>query len=420
LQPYRRTLTIILAGGQGERLYPLTKDRSKPAVPFGGAYRIIDFTLSNCINSGLKRIYVFTQYKSYSLDKHLQRGWNIFSYEAGEFLYRIPPQHRVGVKWYEGTADAVYHNIYLLERSRPEFVLVLSGDHVYKMDYGELLAFHLSHRAPLTLSAAVVPREGAHHFGILEVDDRWRVIGFEEKPTNPRPIPGDPAHCLVNMGVYLFETEHLVRVVCQDARIPESSHDFGRDIIPLLVQQGEVYAFPFRNRKTGEAAYWRDIGTLDSYYEASMDLVARRPQLDLYDPEWTFRAWQPPVPPAKSVHGFTEDGSLPGMVANSIIGGGTIVSGGRVDRSILGRNVRVNSYCRVSESILMDGVQVGRYAELHRVICDKYVCIPEGMIIGRDNDQDRKLFRITAEGIAIIPKGIRLQDEAPQPTIQEA
>jgi glucose-1-phosphate adenylyltransferase len=408
LQSFKKTLTLILAGGQGERLYPLTKDRSKPAVPFGSVYRIIDFTLSNCINSGLKRIYVFTQYKSYSLDKHLQRGWNVFDYEAGDFLYRIPPQHRVGVKWYEGTADAVYHNVYLLEKTKPDYVLVLSGDHVYKMDYGELLAFHIAHDSPLTLGAAVVPREGAHHFGIVHVDEKWRVVDFVEKPPDPPTIPGDPDHCLVNMGVYLFDTPDLVRVVCQDTRNPASHHDFGKDVIPGLVAEGKVHAFPFRDR-AGRPAYWRDIGTLDSYYQASMDLVARQPQLDLYDREWPFRAWQPPLPPAKSVHGFTADGSLPGMVTNSIIGGGTIVSGARVERSILGRGVRVNSYCRVTESIIMDDVNVGRYAELHRVIVDKDVVIPEGMIIGRDPSKDRKLFRVTDEGIVAVPKGMQLE-----------
>ncbi|MFH1841765.1 MAG: glucose-1-phosphate adenylyltransferase [bacterium] len=409
LQPFRRTLTIILAGGQGERLYPLTRDRSKPAVPFGGTYRIIDFTLSNCINSGLRRIYVFTQYKSYSLDKHLQRGWNIFNYETGEFLYRIPPQHRIGQKWYEGTADAVYHNVYLLERNKPEQVLILSGDHIYKMDYGALLTFHLSHRAPLSLSAAVVPKEGAHHFGILEVDEKWRVIGFEEKPTNPRTIHDDPEHCLVNMGVYIFDTEDLVRVVCRDARNPDSSNDFGKDIIPKMVAMKQVYAFPFRN-PSGQPDYWRDIGTLDSYYDASMDLVSRKPRFDLYDREWPIRAWEPPVPPAKSVHGFTEDGSLPGIVTNSIIGGGTIVSGARVERSILGTNVRVNSYSRVTDSILMEEVNVGRYAELHNVIVDKHVKIPEGMIIGRDLERDRALFTVTESGTVVIPRQMILKD----------
>ena len=408
LQLVRNTLTLILAGGQGERLYPLTRDRSKPAVPFGSAYRIIDFTLSNCINSGLRQIYVLTQYKSYSLDKHLQRGWNIFSYESGEFLYRIPPQHRVGQKWYEGTADAVYQNIYLLENRKPEHVLILSGDHIYRMDYTELLRFHQTHEGSLSLSAAVVPREGADQFGILEVDENWRVVGFEEKPADPKTIPGDPDHCLVNMGVYLFDTARMVREISNDARRSESHHDFGHNIIPALVADGEVYAYPFRDEETGKTAYWRDIGTLDSYFETAMDLVSRTPDFDLYDPQWLFRAWQPPVPPCKSVHGFTEDGTLPGIVEDSIVGGGSVVSGGHVERSILGRSVRINSYSKVSESILMDDVTVGRYAQLNRCIVDKNVVIPEGMKIGFDAERDRQLFKVSASGIVVVPKGMDL------------
>ena len=407
-QLVRDTLALVLAGGQGERLYPLTRDRSKPAVPFGGAYRIIDFTLSNCINSGLRRIYVLTQYKSYSLDKHLQRGWNIFSYEGGEFLYRIPPQHRVGQKWYQGTADAVYQNIYLLEHKRPKHVLILSGDHVYRMDYGDLLQFHAGPKGCMTLSAAVVPREGAGEFGILEVDTDWRVVGFEEKPTDPKTIPGDPDHCLVNMGVYIFETENLVRELSRDVKRPDTRHDFGRDIIPALVESGEVFAYPFRDEETRATRYWRDIGTLDSYYAANMDLVSRQPKFDLYDEKWRFRAWQPPVPPCKSVHGFTEDGTLPGIVEDSIVGGGAVISGGRVERSLLGRGVRVNSYSRVTDSILMDHVSVGRYAKIRNCIVDKGVVIPEGMEIGLDPAKDRAQFTVSAGGIVVVPKEMDL------------
>ncbi len=406
------TLTLILAGGQGERLSPLTKDRSKPAVPFGGAYRIIDFTLSNCINSGLRQIYVLTQYKSYSLDKHLQRGWNIFSYESGEFCYRIPPQHRVGQKWYTGTADAVYQNIYLLENRRPHYVLILSGDHIYRMDYASMLKHHAGHDGCLTLSAAVVPKAGADQFGILEVDENWQVIGFEEKPSEPKTIPGDPDHCLVNMGVYIFDTNELVRELCLDVKQTDSHHDFGKNIIPSLVSQGQVHAFPFRDPATLGQAYWRDIGTLDSYYETSMELVSREPQFELYDPKWVFRAWQPPVPPFKSVHGFTEDGNLPGRVEDSIVGGGTIISGGNVVRSIVGRGVRVNSFSRITDSILMDDVTVGRYAELKRCIIDKDVIIPEGFRIGFDEEQDRRLFTVSAAGIVVVPKGMNLTDQA--------
>jgi len=405
------TLTLILAGGQGERLSPLTRDRSKPAVPFGGAYRIIDFTLSNCINSGLRQIYVLTQYKSYSLDKHLQRGWNIFSYEGGEFCYRIPPQHRVGQKWYMGTADAVYQNIYLLENRRPSFVLILSGDHIYKMDYSRMLKFHSGHQGSLTLSAAVVPKQGAHEFGILEVDEDWKVVGFEEKPREPKTIPGDPEHCLVNMGVYIFDTTALVRELCHDVKKPGSHHDFGKDIIPALVASDNVHAYPFRDPKTLAANYWRDIGTLDSYYEATMELVSRAPKFDMYDPRWVFRAWQPPVPPCKSVHGFTEDGKLPGRVEDSIVGGGTIISGGNVVRSIVGRGVRINSFSRVIDSIIMDDVKIGRYAELKRCIVDKDVIVPEGFRIGCDEEQDRRLFTVSDSGIVVVPKGMDLTEK---------
>lgn len=408
LQKVRDTVTMILAGGQGERLYPLTRDRSKPSVPFGSSYRIIDFTLSNCLNSGLRQIYVLTQYKSYSLDKHLQRGWNVFNYEAGEYLYRIPPQHRVGQKWYEGTADAVYQNVYLLEHRRPEHTLILSGDHIYKMDYADLMQFHQDHAADMSLCAAVVPREGAHEFGILEVDENWKVVGFEEKPENPRTIPGDPDHCLVNMGVYLFDTKGLVRELSRDARASGSHHDFGKNIIPGMVEQGQVYAYAFRDEETKQPRYWRDIGTLDSYYEATMDLVSRRPRFDLYDQKWPFRAWQPPLPPSKSVHGYTEDGTMPGVIEDSIVGSGSIISGGRVERSILGRDIRINSHCKVTDSIIMDSVVLGRRAELRRCIVDKNVVVPEGMRIGFDEEQDRKLFKVSAGGVVVIPKEMNL------------
>ncbi len=409
-QLLRDTLTLVLAGGQGERLYPLTKDRSKPAVPFGSAYRIIDFTLSNCINSGLRQIYVLTQYKSYSLDKHLQRGWNIFSYEAGEFMYRIPPQHRVGMKWYEGTADAVYQNIYLLENRKPEHVLILSGDHVYSMDYGELLTFHGNHEGSMSLCASVVPKEGASEFGILEVDESWRVVGFEEKPDNPKTIPGDPDHCLVNMGVYLFDTKRLVRELSSDARRIKSNHDFGKDIIPTLVKEEQVFAFPFRDPESQKSRYWKDIGTLDSYFEATMDLVSREPKLDLYDSNWLFRAWQPPLPPSKSVHGFTEDGTLPGIVEDSIVGSGSVISGGKVERSIIGRNVRINSYSHITDCIIMDDVNIGRYAKLNRCIIDKDVVVPENMEIGFDPEKDQAMFKVSAQGVVVIPKGLDLSE----------
>jgi len=262
----------------------------------------------------------------------------------------------------------------------------------------------------MTLSAAVVPRAGADQFGILEVDESWRVVGFEEKPAEPKTIPGDPEHCLVNMGVYIFDTENLVRELSQDVKRTDSRHDFGRDIIPALVDCGEVYAYPFRDKESGESLYWRDIGTLDSFYSANMDLVSRQPSFDLYDPTWLFRAWQPPVPPCKSVHGFTEDGTLPGIVEDSIVGVGAVISGGRVERSLLGRGVRVNSYSRVTDSILMDNVEIGRYAKVRRSIIDKSVVVPEGMEIGFDLEKDRRLFNVSAEGIVVVPKGMNLTE----------
>ena len=416
----RGTLSLVLAGGQGERLYPLTRDRSKPAVPFGGAYRIIDFTLSNCVNSGLRQIYVLTQYKSFSLDQHLQRGWNIFSYEADEFLYRIPPQHRVGQKWYQGTADAVYQNIYLLEERRPQRVLILSGDHVYRMNYAKLLEFHEDREAQLSLCAAVVPREGAHEFGILEVDENWKVIGFAEKPADPKTIPGDPDHCLVNMGVYVFDTESLVRELCHDVRRLDSRHDFGRNIIPEMVARGEVHAYPFRDPDTSKPWYWRDIGTLDSYYEANMDLTGRYPHFDLYDPDWHFRAWQPPLPPSKTVHGTTVDGRLPGIVEDSIIGSGSMISGGHVERSIVGHSCRVGSYSRVTESILMEGVRIGRHAEVRRCIVDKGVVVPDGLRLGCDPEWDAARFTVSPSGVVVIPRHADLTgiEQAPPEPIQ--
>jgi glucose-1-phosphate adenylyltransferase len=280
------------------------------------------------------------------------------------------------------------------------------------MDYGDLLRFHAENMGCLTLSAAVVPREGADQFGILEVDKSWKVVGFEEKPQNPKTIPGDPEHCLVNMGVYIFDTENLVRELSHDVKCSDSRHDFGMDIIPRLVDCGEVHAYPFRDEETKEPLYWRDIGTLDSLYAANMDLVSRRPHFDLYDPSWLFRAWQPPVPPCKSVHGFTEDGKLPGIVEDSIVGGGSIISGGRVERSLLGRGVRVNSFSRVTESILMENVEIGRFAKVRRCIIDKNVVVPEGMEIGFDLERDRSLFNVSAEGIVAVAKGMDLSELA--------
>ena len=396
-------LALVLAGGQGERLYPLTRDRSKPAVPFGGIYRIIDFTLSNLLNSGLRKVFVLTQYKSGSLDRHIKLGWDpIFSPELDEWIYTVPPQLRVGQRWYSGTADAVYQNVYLLQQERPRIVLILSGDHVYKMNYRSLLEFHEARAATVTVGAVEVPRDQASAFGVLEVDEAWRIVAFHEKPTDPRPIPGKPDHCLVNMGVYCFDTETLVRAINADARA-ESRHDFGHDVLPSLVADGKLFAYPFVDENRKEVLYWRDIGTLDSYFEASMDLVAVDPVFNLYDRTWPLRTVARQLPPAKTVFAGGEEGRI-GTVLDTLVSGGVVVSGGRVERSLLSPEVRVNSYARVDECVLMDGVQVGRHARLRRVIVDKGVTIPAGFVAGEDAEADRQRFVVSEAGVVVIPR----------------
>ena len=405
------TLTVILAGGQGERLYPLTKERSKPAVPFGGIYRIIDFALSNCLNSDLRRILVLTQYKSHSLDRHLRHAWHIFNPDLGEFLDMLPPQQRLGERWYEGTADAIYQNLFFLEAERPKHVVILSGDHIYKMDYSEMMEFHLARGADLTVAVVETEIEkAARQLGVLQVDTDDRIIGFQEKPDVPVPDPERPGVCLVNMGVYIFETAALVRNVVEDAR-KATKHDFGKNIIPAMVPGGRVVAFRFVDRNKKEQKYWRDIGTIDSYYEASMDLVSVSPLFNLYDSEWPIRTLPAFDPPAKMVFAGDEHaGGSPriGEAIDSLVSNGAIVSGGRVERSILSRGVRVHSYARVEDSILLDGVDVGRHARIRRAILDKGVRVPPGMMIGLDPEADAKRFTVSPGGVVVIPKGADL------------
>ena len=351
----RDVVAVLLAGGAGERLYPLTRDRAKPAVPFGGLYRIVDFTLSNCINSGLRKIFVATQYKAQSLNRHVRMGWNAVNTELGEFVEILPPQKRVGENWYLGTADAVYQNLYSIEREQPRWVIVLAGDHIYKMDYGKMLDVHIARGASLTVAAIEVPLADSRRFGVLEVDEDSRVVGFQEKPVSARPTPWSPGICLGSMGIYIFDTEVLVRELLRDAE-EDSSHDFGKDIIPKLVSSGErVYAYLFWDENKKESKYWRDVGTLDAYYEASMDLIQVDPVFNLYDPDWPMRTYQPQFPPAKFV--FAQDGRR-GAAIESIVSSGCIVSGSEVHRSILTPNVRVHSYCAVEDSILMPNAVV--------------------------------------------------------------
>lgn len=399
----KETLTIILAGGQGERLYPLTRDRAKPSVPFAGHYRIIDFTLSNCINSGLKRIYVLTQYKSQSLDDHLRLGWNIFASAFDEFLFSVPPQLRTGSSWYQGTADAVFQNLYILRDRLPSRVLILSGDHIYKMDYSEMIAAHIRTGAAVTVAAVECDLESASRMGVLAIDEQNRILAFEEKPDNPKPIPGRPGFALVNMGVYLFETDVLIERTSGEG-LGDSIQDFGRDILPRLVQSKPVFAYPFRD---GKESYWRDIGTLDSYYEASMDLLKVDPAFNLYDASFPIHSSTRPRPPAKMV--FADEATnRVGVAMDSLLCNGCIISGGRVERSILSPDVRINSYALVEDSILFDGVQVGRHAKIRRTIIDKAVRIPPGFSVGYNLEDDAKRFTVSDSGVVVIPKGAQI------------
>ncbi len=399
-----KVLAMILAGGRGERLYPLTKDRAKPAVSFGAIYRIIDFTLSNCLNSDVRRIYALTQYKSISLHRHIQLGWNILSAPLGEFIEVIPAQQRIDEHWYQGTADAIFQNIYTLQEERPDLILILSGDHIYKMDYRKMIAFHLGKGAELTVATIRMDRKLSKELGVIEVDRDWRIIGFQEKPEEPKTIPGDSEGILASMGVYVFNTEILVRRLIEDAR-SNSTHDFGRDVIPAMIGKDQVFAFDFRQGDPGETGYWRDVGTIDAYFEANMDLVSVTPQLNLYDPQWPILTFQSPHPPAKTV---LDEEERVGTALNSIISNGCIISGGSVKRSILSPKVMIHSYVELEDSILMEGVDVGRHAKIRKTIIDKEVHIPQGMEIGYDLDEDAKRFTVTASGIVVVPKGMRL------------
>ncbi len=402
----QRVLALILAGGKGTRLEPLTRDRAKPAVPFGGAYRIIDFTLSNCINSGLRKILVLTQFKSASLDRHMNLGWRFLCRELHEYIDILPPQQRIDENWYQGTADAVYQNIYSIEKAESDYVVILSGDHIYKMDYADLIKDHIESQAVLTIGCTPCSIKEGREFGVMEVDSNRRIVAFEEKPANPKPIPGDPAHCLASMGIYVFNTNFLFEQLCQDATNGKSSHDFGKNIIPSLIQSKLVRAFPFQDKNTGRSLYWRDVGTLDSYYEANMDLVTVEPELNLYDRSWPLRTYTPQEPPPKFVFAQTA-GSNPrlGHALDSLVCSGSIVSGGEVRRSVLGYNVRVNSWSTVEESILFDGVEIGRNSKIRRAIIDKRVRLPEGTMVGYDLEQDRAAgYTVTDSGIVVIGK----------------
>lgn len=397
---------MVLAGGEGQRLHPLTSQRAKPGVRFGGTYRMVDFTLSNCINSGLRRIHLLTQYASTSLSAHVRRTWSSrLSDDLDEFVDFVPPQRLFADRWYAGTADAIFQNLFILQEGRPEAVLLLSGDHAYKMDYSAMLAQHEARQADLTIAALPVPRPSATQLGVMAVDTQGRVNGFLEKPADPPGMPGNPEVALANMGVYIWRTRALVEAITGDART-KSTHDFGRDIIPAMVRQGRaVYMHQFADPGGSAHPYWRDIGTLESYWQAHMDLVAPVPELDLYDPHWPIYTYKEPLPPAKVVCGESQCIS---EVSDSLLSAGCIVCGASVQRSVLSPGVRVETSAQVNESVLMDDVVVGPGASLHRVIVDEGVRIPAGFRIGHDPEEDSKRFVVTS-GITVVPKRVVLE-----------
>lgn len=403
----RKVLVMLLAGGQGERLYPLTRDRAKPAVPFGGIYRIIDFPLSSCLNSGLKKICVLTQYKSYSLDRHLRIGWNINNYELGEFIEGIPPQKRTSDLWYQGTADAVYQNIYVLERERPEKVLILAGDHIYKMDYRELIEFHESKKADVTVPCIEVPLNEANRFGNVSINNDQKIVDFVEKPDHPQSMPSNPNIALVSMGIYLFNTEVLVKRVIEDAK-KDTSHDFGKNVIPSMIHEGRLFAYIFNDKNNKAVKYWRDIGTLDAYWDANMDLIQIDPIFNLYDTSWPIRTYHKQFPPAKTVFSELFPGGRCGMVLNSLVSNGCIISGARVERSVISPNVRIENHSEVYDSIVMEGVSIGNNVKIRNTIIDKGVTVPDGKQIGYNPEEDARQFTLTEKGIIVVPKELPL------------
>ncbi len=404
----RDALAVLLAGGQGERLWPLTRDRAKPAVPFGALYRIIDVTLSNCINSSLHRVFVLTQYKALSLNRHIRAGWSHLM-GLGEFIEVLPPQMRVSQQWYQGTADAVYQNIYSIGSERSKFVFVLAGDHIYKMNYARMLQQHIDSAADVTVATIEVPvAEAAKQFGVIDTDKDWRIVGFEEKPAKPKQSPHKPAHCNASMGIYIFNTQLLIPILLADSEDPKSAHDFGKDILPHIISKHRVYAHNFVDENSRETLYWRDVGTLDAYYEANMDLVSVSPVFNLYDKHWPLRGWQHQYPPAKFVFA---DSDRMGVAVDSIVAGGSILSGGRVQNSVVGYDVRVNSYCEVADSILYNHVNVGRHSRIRRAIIDRHVSLPEKTEIGYDLEADRRRFHVTPSGIVVVVRQESLIEE---------
>jgi glucose-1-phosphate adenylyltransferase len=396
----RDTLALIMAGGRGSRLQHLTMWRAKPAVPFGGKFRIIDFPLSNCVNSGIRRIGVLTQYKAHSLIVHIQQGWGHLRGEFGEFVELLPAQQRIETSWYAGTADAIYQNIDIIRAHAPSYVLILAGDHIYKMDYGAMLAHHVETQADITVGCIEVPLEKASEFGVMGIDEDTRIRSFIEKPRDPTPIPGNPDTALCSMGIYVFNTKFLYEQLIKDADTAASSHDFGKDVLPGAIKNKyRVYAFPFRDIETGKQAYWRDVGTVDAFWEANLELIGITPELNLYDQVWPIWTYQEQLPPAKFI--FDDEGRR-GAAIDSMVSGGCIISGATVRHSLLFSNVRVEEYAVVNSSVVLPDVDIGKHCRIRNAVIDKGCIIPEGMVIGEDAEEDKKRFYVTSRGVILV------------------
>ncbi|WP_277422513.1 glucose-1-phosphate adenylyltransferase [Vibrio splendidus] len=403
------TLTIVLAGGVGSRLSPLTDNRAKPAVPFGGKYRIIDFTLANCLHSGLRQILVLTQYKSHSLQKHLRDGWSVLNPELGEYITNVPPQMRTGDSWYSGTADAIYQNLYLLSRSAAKHVVVLSGDHIYRMDYAPMLKQHKQNEADLTVACMEVSIDEAKEFGVMEIDESHQINNFTEKPRYPASVPGRPTRSMASMGIYIFDKEVLTQALLADAEDPDSSHDFGKDIIPKLVENNSVYAYKFGDEegRVTQDAYWRDVGTIDSYYQSNMDLLKPTSPIDLYQPDWAIRTYEPQLPPARTI--ASVEGNQ-GIFINSMIANGVVIEGGSAQNSIFFPKVKVSNAAIVIDSILFEDVEIGRNCHIQNCIIDKNVKVPDGTQIGLDSLADAKRFHISKQGVIVVPSSYQFEE----------
>lgn len=407
----RETLALVLAGGRGSRLKQLTLWRAKPATPFGGKYRIIDFPLSNCINSGIRRVCVLTQYKAHSLIQHIQRGWGFLRGEFGEFVELLPAQQRIDESsWYRGTADAVYQNLDIIRTHEPEFVLILAGDHIYKMDYGPMLAHHVETKADVTIGSVEVPRERACEFGVLTVNEQNEVIRFMEKPKEPETLPGRENVALASMGIYVFNTQFLYEQLIEDADTPESNHDFAKDVLPRLIGRHRIVSYPFRDVQTKAQSYWRDVGTVDAFWEANMELVGVDPELNLYDEHWPIWTYLDQSPPAKFV--FDDEGRR-GMAVDSMVADGCIISGGYVNHSLLFSGVQIHSYVRLRDAVVLPGVDIGRYCQLDKVIIDRACIIPPGTVVGENPEEDARRFYRTEKGVVLITREM-LGQESPR------